>query len=85
MNRTQKTIIGVGAIAIAYYDKALTVDPLFEDALYYKGIALERSGNIAEAIKYYDKVLAVNPDNTYAIDTKNNATAALNYLNGALE
>jgi len=70
---------------IAYYDKALTIDPLFEDALVYKAIVLENSGNIAEAIKYYNKVLAVIPGNTYAIGSKDNATDTLNYLNGASE
>ncbi len=63
--------------AIAQFDKALVVDPLYEDALYNKAIALENLGNFAEAIKYYDKVLAVNPGNTDATAAKNNTTAAL--------
>jgi tetratricopeptide (TPR) repeat protein len=47
--------------AIEYYDKALTINPKYADALYNKGVALSDLKRHEEAIEYYDKALTINP------------------------
>jgi tetratricopeptide (TPR) repeat protein len=56
--------------AIRYLDKALAIDPKFEDALNGKGDVLKSSGNYTGAITYFNKALAINPDDKFAIDDK---------------
>ena len=63
--------------SISFYDKALAIDPVYEDALFNKGLALDNLGNYSEAIKYYDKVLAVNPGYPDAMAFKKDAMVAL--------
>jgi predicted O-linked N-acetylglucosamine transferase (SPINDLY family) len=46
--------------ALAYYDKALEVNPDYAEALFNRGIAL------AEALASYDKALAIKPDHRFA-------------------
>ena len=56
--------------AIAYYDKALTVDPNYATALSNKGSALNELGRHEEAIACYDKALAIDPNYEDAINNK---------------
>jgi tetratricopeptide (TPR) repeat protein len=56
--------------AIAYYDKALAIDPNDVDALNYKGAALYRQGKHQEAITYFDKALAIDPNYVPALTYK---------------
>lgn len=52
---------------IAYYDRALVIDPNDTDALYAKGYALDTLGRYDEAIKYYGKILSIDPTDSYAL------------------
>ena len=47
-------------------DRALELDPNYEDALYYRGQVLRRMGRADEAIKEFRRVLAINPGNVAA-------------------
>ena len=56
--------------AVTYLDKALAIDPKYEDALYYKGRVLYDLGNYSGSITYLDRTLAINPDNKDALILK---------------
>jgi tetratricopeptide (TPR) repeat protein len=58
------------AQAIQFYDKALSVDPNNEVALYGKGEALNGIGNYTQAISYLDKALAIDPNNKVVLNDK---------------
>lgn len=61
--------------AVQYFDKALKINELTDmnmDILYYKGSALEKSGQNDKAIQTYTKIIKANPSN------------AANYINRAL-
>jgi tetratricopeptide (TPR) repeat protein len=47
--------------AIAYYDKALAIDPFNLSALAAKGDALDSLSNYTRDIAYYDKALKLEP------------------------
>ena len=70
--------------AIIYYDKALAINPKYENALYNKGLAFDNLGNYNEAIKYYDKALAIQPNDTYALNSKGAALNSLGNYTGAI-
>lgn len=59
---------GRQAQAIQYFDRALAIDPKFEDALSYKGETLSNLGNYTGAITYFNKALAINSHDKFAID-----------------
>ncbi len=68
------TDVGVGlqtrhrpAEALAEYGAALTLDPRFADALYYRGTALRDLGRIDEAVADFRSCLALRPDHTRAM------------------
>ncbi|MFZ0513629.1 MAG: tetratricopeptide repeat protein [Candidatus Nitrosopolaris sp.] len=63
--------------AIAYFDKALAIDPKFEDAFNGKGDVLDGLGNYKEAITYLDKVLAIDPNYKLALNNKASALKQL--------
>ncbi len=71
--------------AILYLDKALAVDPMFEDALFDKGDALNYLGNYSGAITYLDKALAIDPNDKYALNDKGWALNALGNYSGAIK
>ncbi|MCP4228952.1 MAG: tetratricopeptide repeat protein, partial [bacterium] len=50
--------------AIKCFDKALELDPEYEDALRYKGYTLDDLGKYSEAIECYDKALEIDRGNT---------------------
>jgi tetratricopeptide (TPR) repeat protein len=54
-------VLGNYTGAIAYYDKALVLDPKDKYALNDKGVALQYLGNYYGAISYLHKALAVDP------------------------
>jgi tetratricopeptide (TPR) repeat protein len=56
--------------SIAYFDKALYVNPGYMTALYNKGAALSKLGIYNESIAYFDKVLAIQPTNALALAGK---------------
>ena len=77
--------------AIQYFDKALTIDPKFENALEAKGEALGYLGNYTQAIQYLDKALAIDPndkvalnDKGWALNSLGNYTGGIAYLDKAL-
>ncbi|MGC1932213.1 MAG: tetratricopeptide repeat protein, partial [Candidatus Nitrosopolaris sp.] len=77
--------------AIQYLDKALAIDPKFEDALFDKGDALNYLGNYTQAIQYLDKALAIDPndklalnDRGWALNGLGNHTGSMTYLDKAL-
>jgi len=77
--------------AIAYYDKALSIDPKNVAALNSKGNTLASLGNPRGANAYYDKALAIDPKNVFALinkglslDNLGNYTGAIAYFDKAL-
>jgi predicted amidohydrolase len=48
--------------AIKCYDKAIEIEPNYEDAWYNKGVALGELGKYEEAIKCYDKAIEIEPN-----------------------
>ena len=61
-------------------------------ALVNKGLALDSSGNHAQAIQYYDMALAIDPNDVDALYNKGNAldslgnhTEAISYYNKVLD
>jgi tetratricopeptide (TPR) repeat protein len=70
--------------AIEYYDKALAINPKYEDALNNKGNALDNLGNHTGAILYYNKALAINPKYEDALNNKGKALDDLRNYTGAI-
>ncbi len=52
--------LGKSNESIAYFDKALTINPNDVMALNSKGLALYRLGEYNGSISYFDKALAIN-------------------------
>jgi tetratricopeptide (TPR) repeat protein len=76
---------------IAYFDKALAIDPNNEVALTGKGQSLDNLGNYTQAIPYIDKALAIDPNDKFALIGKGesynglgNYTQAIQYYDKAL-
>ncbi|MEK6833910.1 MAG: tetratricopeptide repeat protein, partial [Thermoproteota archaeon] len=55
---------------IAYYDKALEIDPQYVTALNNKGNSLASLDRYQEAIAYYDKALEIDPQYVTALSNK---------------
>jgi tetratricopeptide (TPR) repeat protein len=70
---------------LAYYDKALAIDPNNVHSLYNKGLTLDNLGNHTEAIVYYHKALAIDPKDIYALISKGLALGNLGNYTGAIE
>ncbi|MDI6744773.1 MAG: FlgO family outer membrane protein [Thermodesulfovibrionales bacterium] len=64
--------------AIEYYQKAVSIDPKTENALFELGYAYNEKGEYQKAIGYYSKVVALNP---MAKDAFNNIGLAYSRLN----
>ena len=56
--------------AIAYYDKAIEIDPQYAFAYNNKGVALSNLGRNEEAIASYDKAIELDPQNAEAYNNK---------------
>jgi tetratricopeptide (TPR) repeat protein len=68
--------------AIAYYDKALELNPKYVTTWNNKGFALDQLGLYEEAIECYDKALEIDPELEV---TKYNRNAALMFHEGIEE
>ncbi len=53
--------------AIADYDAAISINPLFSEALVNRGVAWARKGDLTRAIADYDAALRVSPRDAKAI------------------
>ena len=69
---------GDNAKAVEHFDKALSIDKNYTDALYNKGRALEQMGDYRSALDVYSQVLKQQPDYELAI-------AAMNRINNQSE
>lgn len=64
--------IGYISRSLEMFDKALTVDPDYPNALYNKGVVLkEGRGNLKAAAEVWRRYLQVAPDGYYAVNVKN--------------
>ena len=65
--------------SIAYFDKALSIDPNNVTTLDNKGLALlsVSINNYTQAITYFDKALSIDPKNIAVLFHKDNAIAGL--------
>jgi tetratricopeptide (TPR) repeat protein len=48
-------------MAMKYIDKAIVLNEFSDEALYTKGLLLQRNGNFKDAVKLYEKVNKINP------------------------
>src|SRR5215469_995721 len=64
--------------SIAYFDKALAINPNDIISLINKGAALNKLGKYNESIAYFDTVLAKHPANHHALAGKEDDLAAWN-------
>jgi hypothetical protein len=62
--------------SIAYFDRALAINPNDANALTQKGLAVGRLGEYNESIAYFDRALAINPKFVGAIKEKAASVAA---------
>jgi tetratricopeptide (TPR) repeat protein len=56
--------------SIAYFNKALTIDPNNTAALNNKGLALAKLGEYDKSITYFDKALTIDPTDAYSLNNK---------------
>ena len=56
--------------ALLEFDKILSIDSNYTDALFYKGLVLDDLGKFDNALEYYDKVLVNEPKNINALYNK---------------
>jgi tetratricopeptide (TPR) repeat protein len=63
-------VIGDYDESIAYFDKALEIDPDNTAALNNKGLALAKLGEYDESIAYFDKALEIDPNDAYSLNNK---------------
>jgi tetratricopeptide (TPR) repeat protein len=72
------------ADAISCYDKALELDPNYEEALSNRGNAKRDSGDSAGALADYNKLLELNPDYVEAYHNRGLARIDLGNIDGAI-
>jgi tetratricopeptide (TPR) repeat protein len=53
-----------------YVDKAIVINEFSDEALYTKGLLLQRKQQFKDAIKYYDKVIKINSFHVYSYYNK---------------
>src|SRR6266481_2073447 len=63
--------------ALAFYDRALTLNPELVEVLYNRGNALNELKRFDEALESFDHALAIRPDH---VSTLNNRGRALEHL-----
>ena len=90
-NGNQLSNVGNYTEAIAYFDRAINIQPNNTDALHGKGLALDNFGNHKNAIDIYNKILSIDPYNMDAMASKGvilfntgNQTEAMNYFQKVL-
>lgn len=57
--------------ALEYFNRALTINPVYIDAKYNKGRVLEQMGDYSQATEIYKDVLKTQPDYKLAVDALN--------------
>ncbi len=62
--------VGDAEGALWYFNRALDVEPDYDNALYGKANALLDLGEFEDSIKFYDKYLKINPDDPDALYNK---------------
>src|SRR5215469_1943952 len=67
--------------SLAYFDKALAINPKDFFALYNKGSALLNLGKYNQSLAYFDKALAINPKDFFALYNKGSALLNLGKYN----
>lgn len=70
--------------AIAYYDKAIEINPVYANAWVGKADALNRLDKLQEAIACYDKAIEIDPRYAYAWYNKGDALYRLGKLQEAI-
>jgi tetratricopeptide (TPR) repeat protein len=53
-----------------YVDKALVINEFSDEALYTKGLILQRQGQFKDAIRFYDKVIKINAFHVFSYYNK---------------
>jgi len=53
-----------------YVDKAIVINEFSDEALYTKGLLLQRKGQYKDAVKYYDKVIKINSFHVFSYYNK---------------
>jgi len=71
--------------ALNHFDTVLELNPSYENALIYKGIALRNLGRHEEALECYDTALKINPENEISWNNKGIALGNLGRHEEALE
>ncbi len=71
--------------AIKSFDKAIALDPNFEEAWFYKGGAFHYSGEYRKAIAAYDRAIVIDPNDQLAWFAKGLAFYRLNDYDKAVE
>ncbi|CAK86537.1 unnamed protein product, partial (macronuclear) [Paramecium tetraurelia] len=71
--------------AIECYDKAISINPNYDDAWYNKGLALYNLNKYQEAIECYDKAISINPKYDAAWNNKGNSLYDLKKYQEAIE
>ena len=71
--------------AVAFYNKALTINPNYGDSWANLGSALKMQGRSGKAIAAYSKALVINPDNAAVHNNMGVALQDLNKLDEAIE
>ncbi len=61
-NGTVLVIDGEYEEAIVELNKAIELDPEYADAYYYRGLAYDKSGEVAKAISDYEKCIELSND-----------------------
>ena len=64
-------------IAIQYLDKSIQLNPNFDDAYRWRGLAYGRIGQTEQEIQNLDKAIQLNPNNHYAYYNRGRAYYAL--------
>jgi tetratricopeptide (TPR) repeat protein len=65
------------------YDKALSIDPTYVDALILRATNKDDAGEHSEALTDYDKVIELEPDNDLAFYNRGNTKFSLGDKDGA--
>lgn len=78
--------------SIAAFDRALSIDPNFIEALNSKAYVLRDVGNFSQAIKVFNKVIEKDPEHKwawnnigYSLTQLGNVSDSINYFDKALE
>ena len=76
--------LGKKEMALASYDRALTVRPDFADALFNRGVCLHELKRFEEALASYDRALTLRPDYADALSNRGVTLHALKRFEEAL-